>query len=183
MDKFSLLLFCFLVFGWAGFAQEEINWITIEEAIEAQKEHPKKILLDAYTDWCPPCKLMDKNTYGNKEVIDYINENYYAVKFNAEGQDTIHYKERTYTNPKYDPKRKGKRNYAHNFTHSLKVRAYPTTVFFDEDAEVIAPIAGYYKPTDFEVFLKMMESDDYQKIQSQEEFAEYYQNFERSFKD
>ena len=32
---------------------------------------------------------MDKKTFQNDDVIDYINENYYAVKFNAEGTEEV----------------------------------------------------------------------------------------------
>ena len=41
----------------------KINWITIEEAIELQKTAPKKIIMDVYTNWCGPCKMLDKNTF------------------------------------------------------------------------------------------------------------------------
>ena len=48
--------------------------------------------MDVYTNWCGPCKLLDKNTFGNKDVADYINANYYAVKFNGEGDDVVVFK-------------------------------------------------------------------------------------------
>lgn len=182
--KFKLILggiFCFLALN--SYSQDKINWMSMDEALEAQKENPKKIMLDAYTNWCPPCKLMDDHTYSNQDVIDYVNENFYPVKFNAEGQDTIHYKEQKFINTKYDPARGSKRNYSHPFAHSLQIRAYPTTVFFNEDAGVIAPIPGYLKPQQFEVYLKMVSSEDYKKIKSQDDFKEYYQNFEPSFED
>src|SRR5699024_7123365 len=104
--KFKLILggiFCFLALN--SYSQDKINWMSMDEALEAQKENPKKIMLDAYTNWCPPCKLMDDHTYSNPDVIDYVNENFYPVKFNAEGQDTIHYKEQKFINTKYDPAR------------------------------------------------------------------------------
>ena len=53
---------------------EKINWMTFAEAIEAQKIKPKKILMDIYTTWCGPCKLMDKNTFQNPDVVNYVNQ-------------------------------------------------------------------------------------------------------------
>ncbi len=80
---------------------QKIDWMTMDEALVAQQETPKKIFMDVYTTWCGPCKLLDKNTFTNKDVIAYIAENYYAVKFNAEGKDSVSYQGFTYTNPNY----------------------------------------------------------------------------------
>jgi thiol:disulfide interchange protein len=57
----------FIVFCLSGFwiHAQAIEWMTFEQALEAQKETPKKILVDVYTDWCGPCKLMDKKTFQN----------------------------------------------------------------------------------------------------------------------
>ncbi len=48
--------------------------------------------------WCGPCKLMEKETYGHPEIARIINENYYAVKFNGEGDEVAHYQDRTFNN-------------------------------------------------------------------------------------
>ena len=37
-------------------------------------------MMDVYTKWCGPCKMMMANTFTNANVIEYINANYYAVK-------------------------------------------------------------------------------------------------------
>ncbi len=163
-------------------AQEKVNWMSMNEALQAQKEHPKKIIMDAYTVWCGPCRMMDKNTFGNPDVAHYINEHYYAVKFNAEGNDTIIYKNQEYTNPKYDPKRKNTRNYQHRLAQFLKVRAYPSILFFDEDAQLITPVVGYRKPRQIEVFLKMIAQNDYKEFKSDEDFEAYQKNFKPTFK-
>ena len=57
---------------------QSIEWITFEQAVKAQEENPKKILMDVYTDWCGPCKLMDKKTFQNPYVAAYVREHYYA---------------------------------------------------------------------------------------------------------
>ena len=87
MKKQTLLLIAILLTSFS-FAQQ-IQWMTLAEAIEAQKVNPKKIFMDVYTDWCGPCKLLDKNTFQNPDVSKYISEHFYAVKFNAEGQEEI----------------------------------------------------------------------------------------------
>jgi len=84
--------------------------------------------------------MLDKNTFHNEDVVNYINEHFYAVKFNAEGNDEITFDEKTFTNPNYDAAKANRRNSSHEFTRYLKVSGYPTLAFFDEEAKLIAPI-------------------------------------------
>lgn len=178
MKKISILL----AILFSGFiSAQEINWMTMNEALAAQKEEPKKIFLDAYTDWCGPCKMLDRNTFQNEDVAEYINEHFYAVKFNAEGTESIDYEGFTYTNPNYIPNKRG-RNSQHQFAEFLKVRAYPTMVFFDEKGEVITPIMGYKTPKQLEIYLKMVASDDYKEVKTTEAWNEYQKDFEGTFK-
>jgi len=155
---------------------QQIQWMSLEEAIAAQKITPKKIFMDVYTDWCGPCKLLDKKTFQNPDVSKYISEHYYAVKFNAEGQEEINFFNQTYTNPSYDPNRKG-RNGTHQFTQYLGVKGYPTMVFFSENGSPIMPVVGYLKPQQLELYLKMIKQGDYQVFSKPEDFEKYQKSF------
>lgn len=140
----KLLLLLFLTVGTLASAQtQEIKWMTLDQALAAQKKKPKPIFMDVYTDWCGPCKMLDKNTFQTKEISDYINANYYAVKFNAEGNSEVTYKGKKYTNPQFDAARKG-RNAVHDFTMFLKVQGYPSMYILDAKGEVKSPIVGYH---------------------------------------
>jgi len=177
MKKIGILL---LLLVTTAITAQEINWMSMSEALAAQKEHPKKIFMDVYTDWCGPCKLLDKNTFHNADVVKYVNENFYAVKFNAEGNEEFEYKGHTFTNPGYKEGKRG-RNSQHIFANSLKIGGYPSMVFFDEDANMIFPVTGYYKPQQLEIYLKVVGSDYYKKITSQKQFKEYEKTFVGSF--
>lgn len=178
MKKF-LLIFTLILLG-AGVQAQEINWMSMNEALAAQKKSPKKIIVDAYTTWCGPCKMLDKNTFGNKDVAKYINENFYAVKFNAEGDETVNYKDKTFKNPSYDASRTG-RNSVHEFALAMGVNAYPTMVFFDEKGEYLTPIKGYMTPKQIEIFLKIFATNDYKKVQTDEEWKKYQEEFKGTF--
>ncbi|PCJ81528.1 MAG: thioredoxin family protein [Bacteroidetes bacterium] len=129
-----------------------INWMTIEEVTEAQKDEPRKVMMDVYTKWCGPCKMMMANTFTNPELIKYVNENYYAVKLNAEHPDPITFRGEEYSNPTYVPNKPG-RNGVHELSRALGVNAYPTIVYFDEDFTIITPISGYKQPRQLQVLL------------------------------
>jgi len=174
------LILCIAILFSVGVSAQKINWITMNEALEAQKENPKKIFVDVYTDWCGPCKLLDRNTFQNKDVANYINKHFYAVKFNAEGTEKVTYKDFTYTNPNYKEGKRG-RNSQHLFAHALKIRAYPSMVFFDEDAEIISPVTGYKSPQQLEVYLKMVATNDYKEVTTQKAWKEYQSNFKNTF--
>ena len=172
--KIKFLLIGFLFFG--SLQAQGIQWMTFEEAKEAQKVEPKKIFMDVYTDWCGPCKLLDKNTFQNPDVSRYISEHYYAVKFNAEGQEEIKYYDQIFKNPKYDPNKRGRKS-THQFTQFLGVKGYPTMVFFSENGDPIMPVVGYYKPRQLELFLKMIKQGDYQVFSKPEDFEKYKKSF------
>ncbi|MFD0837341.1 thioredoxin family protein [Mariniflexile aquimaris] len=181
MKKLGLLLVLTLLTAVEGFSQE-INWVSLEKAIELQKKTPKKIMMDVYTNWCGPCKMLDKNTFRNADVVKYVNANYYAVKFNAEGNEKVNYKGKSYTNPGYKPELVNSRNSAHELSRLLQIQAYPTIVFLDEKGDVIAPIRGYQSPPQLELYLKMFRADEHKTLDTQEKFNSYYSAFKPAFK-
>lgn len=149
----TITLVLFLIFGTLAIQAQEIKWMTLDEALAKQKKNPKPIFMDVYTDWCGPCKMLDQNTFQDKAVSEYLTANYYAVKFNAEGNSSITYRGVIYTNPGFDPNRKG-RNSAHDFTKFLKVAGYPSMYIIDKKGEVQEPIVGYRTPDELLPILK-----------------------------
>ncbi len=110
----------------------------------AYAKEPRPIIIDVYTSWCGWCKEMDEKTYGNEKVVTYINEHFYAVKFNAESTDSVVLGSIKYGyNPAYN-------------TNSLAVyllsglMGYPTTVLLSSIDARPAPLSGYLKPSELE---------------------------------
>lgn len=175
---FALIVIAFITLNAKA---QEINWVSLEEAVELQKKNPKKIMMDVYTVWCGPCKLLDKRTFQNKDVADYVNKYYYAVKFNGEGNDDITFKGKKYANPNYDPAKAKRRNSAHQLTRYFGVRAYPTIVFLDEKQEFLAPIRGFKTPQQLELYLKLFKTNAHKELTTQAAFDEYYSTFKPQF--
>ena len=176
--KILYLTIFFISFN--SFAQE-IKWISLEDAVYLQETSPRNVIIDVYTKWCGPCKLLDRNTFSNKGVIKYINDNFYAVKFNAEGNDIVNFKGYEFSNPNYDPAKSNRRNSSHQLTRSLGVSAFPTIVFLDKSSNLIHRLRGYQSPKQLEVYLKLFTDENYKSIQSQEDFREFYETFVYEF--
>ena len=66
-----------------------VQWLKYEDALEKAQKDPKLIFVDLFADWCVPCHVMDKNVYMNPTVANTLNKKFYAVKLDADSQDTI----------------------------------------------------------------------------------------------
>lgn len=126
---------------------QAVLWMSLPDAERLARRKGKMILIDVTTDWSGWSKLMDKNTYSNKQVIRYINENFYPVRLNAESQDTIVFNNLAYFN--------APRARYHTLAYSLLEGKmdFPSTVILDEDINVLLVIPGYMDTRKMEVVL------------------------------
>ncbi len=147
-------------------AESEIKWMTWEEAIAANNKTPKKIFVDVYTDWCGWCKRMDKTTFADQTVIEYMNEHFYAVKLDAEQKEDINYDGNTF---KFVAS--GRRG-VHELAYALLDGrlGYPSYVYLSEQQERITISPGY---KDVDGLMKEMRfiAEDHFKTTSFQDFV------------
>lgn len=150
---------------------QSVTWYTLEEALELNKEHPKKILIDVYTNWCGWCKQMDAGTFNHPAIAAILNDHFYAVKFNAESKQPVVFSGYTFTNP-------GEGRSTHMFVltyASLNGHiGYPTIVYFDENLRRLYVEPGYKTPETIEPVLHYIAKDKYKNIS----YADYIRSFE-----
>ncbi|OQY04538.1 MAG: hypothetical protein B6I20_02850 [Bacteroidetes bacterium 4572_117] len=149
MNRFYISIFALIVannvLSQHTVQPSNIKWYDIETAYELNKKKPLPIIIDVYTDWCSWCKFMMKTTFANKGIEDYINNNFYPVRFNAETLDTIKFKGKEYRNRKLGRKP----------THDLATflldgkLSYPSIVYFDRSGKKTV-VPGYKEPKDIE---------------------------------
>ncbi|UOY05601.1 thioredoxin family protein [Muricauda sp. SCSIO 64092] len=154
-----VLTLCLLVA--TTISAQEIHWMSFEDAVAMTKNegNTKKVFIDVYTDWCGWCKKMDKDTFQNPEVAAYMQENFYMVKFNAEGKEPIEFDGRTFN---YVPS--GRRGYHELAAALLQNRlSYPTVVFLDENMKMLSPVPGYQKVDPFLQIARYFGEDIYKE--------------------
>jgi thiol:disulfide interchange protein len=97
----------------------EIGWIdqNYDAALAKAETDDKLIMIDVYTDWCAPCKKMDKETFPAEEVVNRA-ANFVNLKLDAEkGQG-----------PEVQRK--------------FGVTAYPTILFVNGKGELVHTVVG-----------------------------------------
>lgn len=152
-------------------AEPPIKWYTFEEAMKLNEKKPKKLFLDMYTDWCGWCKRMDQSTFLNPVIAEYMNENYYPVKFNAERKDTVTFKGKAYVNGNPAGARSAHQLAAYLLQNRL---SYPSFVFLDTELNLITIVPGYQKPPQLEAILHFIGEDSY-KSKKWEEYSATFQ--------
>lgn len=176
MTNTKLILAALLVFaiGLSSFtgtkkAESKVNWLTFEEAIAANKDNPKKIFIDIYTDWCGWCKKMDAQTFNHPDIATYMNENFHNVKFDAEQSEEVVFNGHTF---KFIP---GGRKGVHELAVALTNNnlSYPMGVFMDEEFRILSPLPGYQKAPFFDAVLRYFGEENY-KSMKWDEFMKGY---------
>lgn len=94
-------------------------------ALARADQEQKLIFLDAYTTWCGPCKLMDKQTFTDSAVGAYFNAHFINVKMNMEQGEGI------------------------GLARQFSVQAYPTLLFVDASGHVVHRVAGFHNADAF----------------------------------
>ncbi len=99
----------------------------IKKAVEIAKRDKKIVVIDFFTDWCAACEELEKYTWSNEKVKNYLNKNAVFLKLNL----TPKTKEAEETLKKYN------------------VIGFPTVIFLNGDGKEVKRFFGFVKPDKF----------------------------------
>jgi len=90
----------------------------------AAKDH-KLIIIDAYTDWCSWCKVMDRETFSDPVVANFMNDKFIPVQYEMET------------------------GFGAKMSAKYRVNGFPTFLIFTPDGKLVYRILGYMNSKDF----------------------------------
>ncbi|MBQ8463860.1 MAG: thioredoxin family protein [Prevotella sp.] len=91
---------------------------TLEQASAKAKAENKLIFLDAFTQWCGPCKMMARDVFPQEKVGNALNPRFVSVQIDMESA------------------------YGAPLAKKLQISAYPTFIIFNADAQEIGRFLG-----------------------------------------
>ena len=135
---------------WAQGVAFEPEGTTLEQASAKAKAENKLIFLDAYTQWCGPCKMMARTVFPQEAVGNALNPRFVSIKIDMESA------------------------YGAPLAKKLQITAYPTFVIFNADAQEIGRFLG---GSNAEEFIKRVEEKS--KDNSSSSLQQRWQNGDR----
>lgn len=114
--------------------ENSLSWEQIKAKAKSEKKY---IFVDAYTTWCGPCKMMDRDVYPNDTVGRVVNEKFISVKvqMDSTGKDNAAVK-KWYMDARYLEKQ-------------YKVTGFPSFLFFTPEGLLIYKGLGYTPVPEF----------------------------------
>jgi len=105
-------------------SESKVNWLyDWNEALDKAQNENKPIMIDFYSDRCPPCKRLDSDTYSDENLSAFLNDSFVSLKSDVD-KSNLH---RNYPNIKY----------------------IPTIVFTSPEGTEIGRMIGYRPPDQF----------------------------------
>lgn len=121
MKKYLLLLILPLAFhvrAQSGISFSESNW---QKLLQQAEKEDKLIFLDAYTTWCGPCRMMDKDVFPDEALGKFYNKNFINAQIDMEGEEGL------------------------PLAKKYNIRAYPSLLYINGSGEVVHRVVGYHE--------------------------------------
>ncbi len=108
-----------------GVSEEKtvFSTLTFDQALARAEKEKKLVFVDFFTTWCGPCKMLDKTTWRDPKVIQWLSKHTVPLKIDAEKEVEL--------------------------AKRYRVEAYPTMAFIKPDGTLLDTIVGFCPPEKF----------------------------------
>jgi thiol:disulfide interchange protein len=104
----------------AQHAGDEIAWLTdLDAALAKSKETGRPVMVDFFATWCPPCKMLDAQTYSDSRVIE-ASKNWIMVRIDVDKNKAL--------------------------ARQYQISSIPTIVLLQPDGKEVNRTAGFIPP-------------------------------------
>ena len=135
----SIILFMVCMFlPVQGLTAEKIDFITYDKGIKLVESLNKKAFIDFHAAWCKYCIKMEKEVFTNKEIIEYLNDNFISITVDTEKEEKI--------------------------ASEYKIKGLPQLYFLLEDGSPIKYRPGFVEVEELLQVLKYINTDSYKKM-------------------
>ena len=97
-----------------------VNWHTYKEGSDLAQRQKKNMVIYFRADWCTYCGQMEKETFGNAAVIEFLNSQAIAIKVDVDQEKRI--------------------------ARLFGVRGLPATFLLMNNGEQVGPMPGFIPP-------------------------------------
>ena len=133
--------------------KETVKWVSFETAIQKAKNDGKKILVHLINENSISSNIMDKISYRDPSTSKKINNNFHAVKLNANEKTPIKYRDQTLVNV----------NGVHQLSMALMQNSvsFPTHSFLDNEGNLIMRVPQFFAPKSIDPVLDYFIEEGY----------------------
>lgn len=102
---------------------EMINWYTYKEGTDQARRQNRNMVIYFHADWCTYCGQMEKETFHDAAVVDFLNNNAVAIKVDVDREKRI--------------------------ARQFGVRGLPATFLLLNNGQQVGPLSGFIPPRSY----------------------------------
>jgi thioredoxin-related protein len=119
-----------------------IDWQPYIKGLDIAKAEDKPVFLYFHADWCTYCTKLKKTTFADKNVLNYLNDNFISITIDTDREKKL--------------------------ANQWEIKGLPTLWFLKADNSKISSIPGYIGPDYFLNVLRYVRTKSYDKMTFQD---------------
>lgn len=111
---------------------------TVSDGLKRAKSQNKEVVMYTYSQYCPYCDAMDRNTLNDSDVNPILKKDFAYIRIDVDKRPDI--------------------------ARKYQIRGYPTTILMESSGRMIIKIPGYIPKKDFLKILAYLKGKHYRTM-------------------